>query len=171
MEEVLATHADVAECAVIGVPDELRGEVPFGFVVLKAGVDRPDDEIVRELVQLVREQVGAVAVFRDARVVARLPKTRSGKILRGTMRAIAVGQRVRRALHDRRSGHPGGDRSRPVLTVHAARDARFSIVLRHLQRMPNIRNKKQCARRGPAAPIQPGRAERWQDDSRISSKT
>ncbi len=91
MEEVLATHADVAECAVIGVPDELRGEVPFGFVVLKAGVDRPDDEIVRELVQLVREQVGAVAVFRDARVVARLPKTRSGKILRGTMRAIASG--------------------------------------------------------------------------------
>ena len=91
MEEVLATHADVAECAVIGVPDELRGEVPFGFVVLKAGVDRPADEIVRELVQLVREQVGAVAVFRDARVVARLPKTRSGKILRGTMRAIASG--------------------------------------------------------------------------------
>ncbi len=91
MEEVLATHADVAECAVIGVPDELRGEVPFGLVVLKAGVDRPDEEIVRELVQLVRDQVGAVAVFRDARVVARLPKTRSGKILRGTMRAIAAG--------------------------------------------------------------------------------
>jgi propionyl-CoA synthetase len=95
MEEVLATHADVAECAVIGVPDELRGEVPFGFVVLKAGVERPPDDIVRELVQLVRDQVGAVAVFRDARVVPRLPKTRSGKILRGTMRSIAAGTEYR----------------------------------------------------------------------------
>jgi propionyl-CoA synthetase len=95
MEEVLATHADVAECAVIGVPDELRGEVPFGFVVLKAGVDREPDVIVGELVQLVREQVGAVAVFRDARIVARLPKTRSGKILRGTMRSIAAGTEYR----------------------------------------------------------------------------
>jgi propionyl-CoA synthetase len=95
MEEVLATHADVAECAVIGVPDELRGEVPLGFVVLKAGVDRDQDAIVAELVQLVREQVGAVAVFRDARIVARLPKTRSGKILRGTMRSIAAGTEYR----------------------------------------------------------------------------
>jgi propionyl-CoA synthetase len=95
MEEVLATHADVAECAVIGVPDELRGEVPLGFVVLKAGVDRESDVIVGELVQLVREQVGAVAVFRDARIVARLPKTRSGKILRGTMRSIAAGTEYR----------------------------------------------------------------------------
>jgi propionyl-CoA synthetase len=95
MEEVLATHADVAECAVIGVPDELRGEVPFGFVVLKAGVERPAEDIVRELVQLVRDQVGAVAVFRDARVVPRLPKTRSGKILRGTMRSIAAGTEYR----------------------------------------------------------------------------
>jgi propionyl-CoA synthetase len=95
MEEVLATHADVAECAVIGVPDELRGEVPLGFVVLKAGVDREPDAIVAELVQLVREQVGAVAVFRDARIVARLPKTRSGKILRGTMRSIAAGTEYR----------------------------------------------------------------------------
>jgi propionyl-CoA synthetase len=95
MEEVLATHADVAECAVIGVPDELRGEVPFGFVVLKAGADREPAEIVAELVQLVRDQVGAVAVFRDARIVARLPKTRSGKILRGTMRSIAAGTEYR----------------------------------------------------------------------------
>jgi propionyl-CoA synthetase len=95
MEEVLATHADVAECAVIGVPDELRGEVPLGFVVLKAGVDRDHDVIVSELVQLVRRQVGAVAVFRDARIVARLPKTRSGKILRGTMRSIAAGTEYR----------------------------------------------------------------------------
>src|SRR4029079_14331878 len=89
MEEVLATDAAVAECAVIGVPDELRGEVPLCFVWLRAGVDRDQGEIVRELVQLVRDQVGAVAVFRDARIVARLPKTRSGKILRGTMRSIA----------------------------------------------------------------------------------
>jgi propionyl-CoA synthetase len=95
MEEVLATHAAVAECAVIGVPDELRGEVPLGFVVLKAGVDRDHGEIVGELVQLVRDQVGAVAVFRDARIVARLPKTRSGKILRGTMRSIAAGTEYR----------------------------------------------------------------------------
>jgi propionyl-CoA synthetase len=95
MEEVLATHGDVAECAVIGVPDELRGEVPLGFVVLKAGVDRDHGEIVGELIQLVRDQVGAVAVFRDARIVARLPKTRSGKILRGTMRSIAAGTEYR----------------------------------------------------------------------------
>jgi propionyl-CoA synthetase len=92
MEEVLATHPDVAECAVIGIPDDLRGEVPFGFVVLKAGADRAAGEVTSELVQLVRDQIGAVACFRDARVVARLPKTRSGKILRGTMRAIVAGQ-------------------------------------------------------------------------------
>jgi propionyl-CoA synthetase len=95
MEEVLATHADVAECAVIGIPDELRGEVPLGFVVLKAGADRDPAELSGELVQLVRAQIGAVAYFRDARVVQRLPKTRSGKILRGTMRAIAAGQEYR----------------------------------------------------------------------------
>ena len=95
MEEVVATHPDVAECAVFGVPDELRGEVPLGFVVLKAGVDREHDAIVAELIQLVRDQVGAVAVFRDARIVARLPKTRSGKILRGTMRSIAAGTEYR----------------------------------------------------------------------------
>jgi propionyl-CoA synthetase len=92
MEEVLATHPDVAECAVIGVPDDLRGEVPLGFVVLKAGVARDDDDVAAELVQLVRQQIGAVAYFREARVVARLPKTRSGKILRGTMRSIAAGR-------------------------------------------------------------------------------
>jgi propionyl-CoA synthetase len=92
MEEVLATHPDVAECAVIGVPDELRGEVPLGFVVLKAGVHRDHGDVAAELVQLVREQIGAVAYFRDARVVGRLPKTRSGKILRGTMRSIAAGR-------------------------------------------------------------------------------
>ena len=92
MEEVVATHPDVAECAVFGVPDELRGEVPLGLVVLKAGADRDERELRDELVALVRERVGPVACFRDARIVARLPKTRSGKILRSTMRDIAAGR-------------------------------------------------------------------------------
>lgn len=91
MEEVLAAHPDVAECAVIGVADKLKGEVPLGMVVLKAGVDRPEDEIVKELVQMVREKIGPVASFKVATVVKRLPKTRSGKILRGTMKKIADG--------------------------------------------------------------------------------
>jgi propionyl-CoA synthetase len=91
MEEVLATHPDVAECAVIGVADPLKGHVPMGFVVLKAGVERDHDVVCDELVALVRDQVGPVASFKQARVVTRLPKTRSGKILRGTMRAIADG--------------------------------------------------------------------------------
>jgi propionyl-CoA synthetase len=89
MEEVIATHPDVAECAVVGMADELKGQVPLGFVVLKAGVDRPAEDIGAELVALMRERVGAVASFRETRVVPRLPKTRSGKILRATMRAIA----------------------------------------------------------------------------------
>jgi propionyl-CoA synthetase len=91
MEEVLAGHADVAECAVVGIKDALKGEAPCGFVVLKAGVDRPPGEIERELVGLVREKIGPVAAFRLAITVARLPKTRSGKILRGTMKKIADG--------------------------------------------------------------------------------
>jgi propionyl-CoA synthetase len=91
MEEVLASHPDVAECAVIGVADQLKGQLPVGFVVLKAGVDRPHAEIVKELVQLVRERIGPVAAFKSAAVVGRLPKTRSGKILRATMRVIADG--------------------------------------------------------------------------------
>jgi propionyl-CoA synthetase len=91
MEEVLASHRDVAECAVIGVKDELKGEVPCGFAVLKAGVNRPPDVIERELVALVRERIGPVAAFKVAITVARLPKTRSGKILRGTMKKIADG--------------------------------------------------------------------------------
>jgi len=91
MEEVLATHPDVAECAVFGVPDSLKGELPLGLVVLKAGVARDEAELRAELVALVRDQVGPVAAFRDARIVDRLPKTRSGKMLRGTMRAIAAG--------------------------------------------------------------------------------
>ena len=92
MEEVLASHSDVAECAVIGVADELKGQLPVGFLVLKAGVNRPDAELVAEVVQLVRERIGPVAAFRTATVVGRLPKTRSGKILRGTMRRIADGE-------------------------------------------------------------------------------
>jgi propionyl-CoA synthetase len=91
MEQALASHPDVAECAVIGVRDPLKTQLPLGFVVLKAGVDRDHDTIVGELVQLVRAQVGPVANFRQALVVQRLPKTRSGKVLRKTMRAIADG--------------------------------------------------------------------------------
>jgi len=92
MEEVLASHPDVAECAVIGAADEIKGELPVGMIVLKAGVNRPQEEIVKEVVQLVRDRIGPVAAFKQAIVVKRLPKTRSGKILRGTMRKIADGQ-------------------------------------------------------------------------------
>jgi propionyl-CoA synthetase len=92
MEEVLAAHPDVAECAVIGVADELRGQVPVGLLVLKAGIDRPEEEVVGEAVQLVRDRIGPIASFKTAAVVTRLPKTRSGKILRGTMRRIADDQ-------------------------------------------------------------------------------
>jgi propionyl-CoA synthetase len=92
MEEVLASHPDVAECAVVGVSDEIKGEVPVGFVVTKAGVTTPDDALVRELVDAIRRQIGPVAAFKTAIVVKRLPKTRSGKILRGTMKRIADSQ-------------------------------------------------------------------------------
>ena len=91
MEEVLASHPDVAECAVVGVYDELKGQIPLGFLVLKRGIDRDPDEIVREVVQMVRQRIGPVAAFRTAVVVPGLPKTRSGKILRGTMQKIADG--------------------------------------------------------------------------------
>lgn len=89
MEEVLADHPDVAECAVIGVEDQLKGQVPVGFLVLNAGVERPTSEIVGEVVKMVRDRIGPVAAFKTATVVKRLPKTRSGKILRGTMQKIA----------------------------------------------------------------------------------
>jgi propionyl-CoA synthetase len=89
MEEVVASHPDVAECAVLGVKDEIKGEQPCGFVVLKAGVNRPHAEIEKEVIKLVREKIGPVAAFKMAVVVTRLPKTRSGKILRGTMKKIA----------------------------------------------------------------------------------
>ncbi len=92
MEEVLASHRDVAKCAVVGVADEIKGEIPVGFVVTKAGVTRADADIMRELVERVREQIGPVAAFKTALIVKRLPKTRSGKILRGTMKKIADGQ-------------------------------------------------------------------------------
>ncbi len=91
MEEVLASHPDVAECAVIGVSDELKGQMPVGFLCLSKGVNRPHEEIVAECVKLVRDQIGPVAAFKKAVVVDRLPKTRSGKILRATMVSIADG--------------------------------------------------------------------------------
>jgi len=91
MEEVLASHKDVAECAVLGIKDELKGEVPCGFIVLKSGVNRPPTEIERECVALIRDKIGPVAAFKLAITVARLPKTRSGKILRGTIKKIADG--------------------------------------------------------------------------------
>ena len=92
MEEIVSTHADVAECAVIGVSDDFKGQLPVGFVVLKEGAKNDEKTIVDELVKMVRDQIGAVAVFKLAVVVKRLPKTRSGKILRSTMRKIADGE-------------------------------------------------------------------------------
>jgi propionyl-CoA synthetase len=92
MEEVLSSHPDVAECAVIGVADALKGQVPLGLVVLKSGVQRGAEQIVPELIERVRAQIGAVAAFKQAVIVPRLPKTRSGKVLRATMRAIADAQ-------------------------------------------------------------------------------
>ncbi|WP_327092905.1 propionyl-CoA synthetase [Nonomuraea sp. NBC_01738] len=95
MEEVIAAHPDVAECAVIGVDDALKGQLPMGFVVLKAGAEREPAEIEAELIAMIRDRIGPVAAFRRAVVVARLPKTRSGKILRSTMRDIADGRDYR----------------------------------------------------------------------------
>jgi len=95
LEEVISGHPDVAECAVFGVNDSLKGQAPVGLVVLKVGVDRPESEIVAELVARVREGIGPVAAFKKAAVVSRLPKTRSGKILRGTMQGQANGEDVK----------------------------------------------------------------------------
>ena len=89
MEEVIAYHPDVAECAVIGIADDLKGQIPVGFLVLNAGVERTESDIEADVVKLVREQIGPVAAFKTALSVQRLPKTRSGKILRGTMQKIA----------------------------------------------------------------------------------
>jgi propionyl-CoA synthetase len=91
MEEVLASHPDVAECAVVGIADKLKGQIPIGFVVLKSGVNKTPEEVEAECVKLVRDKIGAVAALRNVMAVARLPKTRSGKILRGTVRSIADG--------------------------------------------------------------------------------
>ena len=95
MEEVIATHQHVAECAVFGTSDSLKGQKPLGLVVLKAGVECDEEELKTELVQMIRSQIGPIACYRETAVVSRLPKTRSGKILRGTMRSIAVGQEYR----------------------------------------------------------------------------
>ena len=92
MEEVVASHKDVAECAVIGIADKMKGQIPCGFMVLNAGVKRDEEEIGKEVVALVREKIGPVAAFKMVLVVKRLPKTRSGKILRGTMQKIADGE-------------------------------------------------------------------------------
>jgi propionyl-CoA synthetase len=92
MEEVLAAHPAVAECAVIGVADAMKGQVPRGFVVLKAGVSVEPELLAAELVGMVRERIGPVAAFKQVNVVGALPKTRSGKILRKTMRGIADGR-------------------------------------------------------------------------------
>ena len=92
LEEVLTAHPDVAECAVVGVADSLKGQLPVGFLVLKMGPDRDHDEVVRDVVAMVRSQIGPIAAFKSAVVIDRLPKTKSGKILRGTMAKIADGE-------------------------------------------------------------------------------
>ena len=92
IEEVLASHRDIAECAVTGIGDAIKGQVPLGFLCRKSGHDRPEADIVREVVALVRERIGPVAAFKQAVIVERLPKTRSGKILRGTLRSMADGR-------------------------------------------------------------------------------
>ncbi len=92
MEEIVATHKDVAECAVFGVGDGLKGQVPVGLAVLKTGIEREEGELQQELVKMIREEIGAIACFKQAVIVKQLPKTRSGKILRGTMRKIADGK-------------------------------------------------------------------------------
>ena len=89
MEEVLSEHKDVAECAVIGIADNLKGQIPIGLIVLKAGVNKEHDEISKECIKMIRDKIGPVAAFKTAIVIKRLPKTRSGKVLRGTMRKIA----------------------------------------------------------------------------------
>lgn len=92
MEEIVASHPDVAECAVVGIADKLKGQVPAGLVVINSGVSRPSEEIEKEVVKLVREKIGPVAAFKRVCTVKRLPKTRSGKILRATIRSIADGE-------------------------------------------------------------------------------
>jgi propionyl-CoA synthetase len=92
MEEIIGSHESIAECAVIGRSDNLKGQLPFGFVILKSGVDISEDEILKNLVALVREKIGAVACYKETLIVNRLPKTRSGKILRKTLKKIVDGE-------------------------------------------------------------------------------
>ena len=86
IEEVLSEHQSVAECAVLGIADKLKGQLPIGLIVLKAGVEKDNETISKECIQMVRDKIGPVAAFKVAIVIKRLPKTRSGKILRGTIR-------------------------------------------------------------------------------------
>jgi propionyl-CoA synthetase len=95
MEEIISTHPDVAECAVIGAADSIKGQLPLGFAVLKAGANKNSEDVRKELEQLIRDEIGPIACYKETAVVARLPKTRSGKILRGTMRKIADGEEVK----------------------------------------------------------------------------
>ena len=94
MEELIASHPAVAECAVVGIDDELRGQVPVGFSVLKDGASVSQEELEQEMISLIRKEIGAVSCFRKSTVVKRLPKTRSGKILRKTIRQLATGEKV-----------------------------------------------------------------------------
>ena len=95
MEEVLAGHPDVAECAVVGINDELKGQLPIGFLCLTAGVNRPHKTIAAECIKLMRDKIGPIAAFKLAAIIDRLPKTRSGKILRATMAKIANGEKFK----------------------------------------------------------------------------
>ena len=92
MEEIVASHPSVAECAVVGIEENLKGQVPVGFIILKSGESISETDLQRDLVRMVRDQIGAVACFKDAFIAKRLPKTRSGKILRKIMRHIADGK-------------------------------------------------------------------------------
>lgn len=94
MEEIVSRHRDVAECAVLGANDQLKGQVPIGFVVLKEGTLRKKEDVCSELIQMVRAELGALACFKQCAVVTALPKTRSGKVLRSTMRKIANGETI-----------------------------------------------------------------------------
>ena len=132
MEEVVAAHPDVAECAVIGITDQMKGQVPCGFIVLNAGVARDTGAIEREVVVLVRERIGPVAAFKTVITVKRLPKTRSGKILRGTMQKIADQEAVDDAGDDRRSCHPRRDHACPQRSRHRGLS---SATCRHLQQI------------------------------------
>ena len=160
MEEVLASHPDVAECAVIGMKDALKGEAPLGFVVLKAGVDRDPAAIEKEIVALVRDKIGPVAAFKTAVVVDRLPKTRSGKILRGTMKKIADHDEWSMPGDDRRSGDPDGDRR------GAAEEGRLE-ARRHPREGEDPRQAVVCA----LSIVMVGEESEWRDYRAITSFT